>query len=191
MAKASKEIPHQLKRITLHMADTIKTKLLPAITPTCHHQSIRHSRSLKEELSYVEMRARGDEAVSSAIETSRHNGKLAIVVDPSKGNKLDMTTAHSTAVTKIKDVLHAAVMTKGKAPAAMTRTRKIQLHAKQREAVAVAEIHRKTSRESGVTPHHPHQAAPMAAAVAVAVHPGHTAPEKIPRITSPMTRAPT
>jgi hypothetical protein len=175
------------------MADTIKTKLLPAITPTCHHQSIRHSRSLKKELSYVEIRARGDEAVLSAIETSHHGGKLAMVVDPSKGNKLDMTMARSAAATKIKDVLHAAAMTKGKAPATMMRTRKIQLHAKQREAIAVAEIHRKTSRASGVTPHHPHQAAPMAVAVAVAVavHPGHVAPEKIPRITSPTTCAPT
>jgi hypothetical protein len=58
-------------------------------------------------------------------------------------------------------------MTKGKAPAAMTRTRKIQLHVEQREAIAVAETHRRTSRARGATPHHPHQAAPMAA-VAVA-----------------------
>jgi hypothetical protein len=38
MAKAIKEIPHHLTRITLLMADTIKMKLLPAIRPICHHQ---------------------------------------------------------------------------------------------------------------------------------------------------------
>jgi hypothetical protein len=38
MAKAIREIPHHLTRITLLMADTIKTKLLPAIRPICHHQ---------------------------------------------------------------------------------------------------------------------------------------------------------
>jgi hypothetical protein len=37
MEKAIREIPHHLTRITLHMANTIKTKLLPAIRPTCHH----------------------------------------------------------------------------------------------------------------------------------------------------------
>jgi hypothetical protein len=33
--KAIREIPHHLTRITLHMADTIKTKLLPAIRLIC------------------------------------------------------------------------------------------------------------------------------------------------------------
>jgi hypothetical protein len=50
MANAIREIPHHLTRITLLMADTIKAKLFPAIRPICHHQSIRHSRSLREEL---------------------------------------------------------------------------------------------------------------------------------------------
>jgi hypothetical protein len=59
MAKAIREIPHHLTRITLLMADTIKMKLLPAIRPICHHQSIRHSRSLREELSYVATKANG------------------------------------------------------------------------------------------------------------------------------------
>jgi hypothetical protein len=71
----------------------------------------------------------------------------------------------------------------------MTRNRKIQLHVELREAVVVAEIHRKTSRARGVTPHHPCQASPMAAVVAV--QPGHAAPEKIQWITSPRTCVPT
>jgi hypothetical protein len=47
-AKAHRENPHHLARITLRMADTIRTKLLPDIRPICHHQSIRHSRYLRE-----------------------------------------------------------------------------------------------------------------------------------------------
>jgi hypothetical protein len=53
--------------------------------------------------------------------------KLAVMANPGKGNKLDMTTARNAAATKIKIVLHATAMTKGKAPAAMMRTRKTQL----------------------------------------------------------------
>jgi hypothetical protein len=113
------------------------------------------------------------------------------MADPSKGHKIDMTTTCTAAMTRISIALPTAVMTTGKAPAAMTGTRKIQLHVEQREVIIVAETHRRTSRARGVTPHHPHQAAPMAAAVAVAAQPGHTALEKIRRITSPMTRAPT
>jgi hypothetical protein len=79
-------------------------------------------------------------------------------------------------------------MTKGKAPTAMTM---IQLHKEQREAVAVAEIHRRTSRVKGVTLHHPHQEALMAAAVAVAAQPGHTPPIKVHRIRSPTMCVPT
>jgi hypothetical protein len=48
MVKANKEIPHRLTRITLLMGTT-KTRTLPAIRPICHHHSIRHSRSLREE----------------------------------------------------------------------------------------------------------------------------------------------
>jgi hypothetical protein len=127
-AKARRENPHHLARITLRMAHTIKTKLLPAIRSICHHQSIICLRSLREELSYVEMKARGDEAMTLDAETSRHYGKLAVMADPGKGNKLDMTMVHNAAVTKTKTVHHAAAMTKGKALAAMRRTRKIQLH---------------------------------------------------------------
>jgi hypothetical protein len=83
------------------------------------------------------------------------------MADPGRRNNIAMTMAHTAAATKISIALHAAAMTKGKAPAAMTT---IQLHEEQREAIAVAEIHRRTSRAKGVTLHHPHQAAPMAAA---------------------------
>jgi hypothetical protein len=75
MAKANKEIPHCLIRITPLM-DTIKRRPLPAIRPILHHQSIRHSRSLKEELSYVIMIANEDGAMTLAAETSSHDEKL-------------------------------------------------------------------------------------------------------------------
>jgi hypothetical protein len=94
-------------RITLLMVDTIKTKLFPTIRPTCHHQSIRHSRSLREELSYMETKARGDKAMTLATETSRHDGKLVEMGDPSKGNKLDMTTERTTAATRVNIALLA------------------------------------------------------------------------------------
>jgi hypothetical protein len=187
MAKANKEIPHRLTRITLPM-DTIKTRPLPAIRPICHHQSIRHSRSLREELSYRTTIVNGDGAVTLAAETSRHNEKLVEMADPSKGNSLGMTMACTTVEIGTSITLPATAMTKGKAPTAMTM---IQLHEEQREAIAVVETHCSTSRAKDVTPHHPHQAAPMAAAVAAAAQPGHTAPKKIHGITSPTTRIPT
>jgi hypothetical protein len=86
--------------------------------------------------------------------------------------------ACTAAATRISIALHAAVMTKGKAPAAMTM---IQLHEEEREAIAVAEIHHKTSRAKGMTLHHPHQGAPMAATVAVAAQPGHAPVTSWPR----------
>jgi hypothetical protein len=116
MAKAIREIPHHLTRITPLMADTMKTKLLPAIRPICHHQSIRHSRSLREKLSYMERKARGDKAVTLAAEMSRNDGKLVEMADQSKGNKLNMTTARTAAVTRISTALPTIAMTKGKAP---------------------------------------------------------------------------
>jgi hypothetical protein len=97
-----------------------------------------------------------------------------------------MTTARTTVATRISIALHAAMMTKGRAPAAMTM---IQLHEEQREAAAAAEIHHRTSRVKGVTLHHPHQAAPMAAAVAFQL--GHTLPRKIRRTRSHTTCVPT
>jgi hypothetical protein len=107
------------------------------------------------------------------------------MADPSTGNNLAMTTARTVVATRISIALHIATMTKGKAPTAMTM---IQLHAEQRKAIVVAKIHRRTSRAKGVTLHHPHQAAPMA--VAVAAQPGHAPPAKIRRIRSPTMRVP-
>jgi hypothetical protein len=75
MEKAIKEIHHRLTR-TILLMDTTKTRQLPAISPICHHQSIRHSRYLKEELSYTTTMASGDGVVMPAVETSRHNEKL-------------------------------------------------------------------------------------------------------------------
>jgi hypothetical protein len=118
MAKAIRETPHHLTRITLLMADTIKTKLLLAIRPICHHQSIRHSKSLREELSYMVTTANGDEAMTLAAKMSCHNGKLVKMADPSRENQLDMTMALTTAATRINIILPAAAMTKGKSPAA-------------------------------------------------------------------------
>jgi hypothetical protein len=97
---------------------------------------------------------------------SRHDEKPVEMLDPSKGNNLAMITVRTAAATRISIALHAVAMTKGKAPAAMMM---IQLHEEQREAVVVAEIHRMTSRAKGMTLHHPHQAAPLVVAVAVAV----------------------
>jgi uncharacterized protein YqfA (UPF0365 family) len=134
------------------------------------------------------MMASGEGVVTLAGETSNHDVKPVEMAGPSIGNHLAMTTMHTAAAIRISIVLHTAAMTKGKAPAAMTMT---QLREEQREATAVAEIHRRTPRVKGVTLHHPHQAAPMAAAVAVAAQPGHMPLEKIHRIRSHTTRVPT
>jgi hypothetical protein len=81
MVKAKKEIPHRLTRITLPM-DTIKTRPLPAIRPICRHQSISHSRSPREELSYVTTTTSGDRAATLAAEMSRHDEKPVEMADP-------------------------------------------------------------------------------------------------------------
>jgi hypothetical protein len=126
--------------------------------------------------------------VTLAGETSRHDKKPVEMAGPSIGNHLAMTTARTAAATKISIALRATAMTKGKAPAAMTMT---HIHEEQREAAAVVEIHRRTLRVIGVTLHHPHQAAPMVAVVAVAAQPGHAPPEKIRRTRSHTTHVPT
>jgi hypothetical protein len=41
------------------------------------------------------------------------------MADPGRGNNLAMTTARTAAATRISIALHAATMSKGKAPAAM------------------------------------------------------------------------
>jgi hypothetical protein len=134
------------------------------------------------------MMASKDEAVTPDAEIICHDGKPVKTADPSKGIDLAMTTAHTAAATRISIALPAAAMTKGKAPAAMTT---IHLHGEQREAVVVAETNRRTARVKDVTLRHLHQAAPMAAAVAVAAQQNHATPAKIPRTRSPTTRVPT
>jgi hypothetical protein len=185
MAKASKGIHHDLIK-TNPRTDTTKTRPRPAIRPTCRHQSIKRSKSHKEESSYAIMMASGEGVVTLAGEMSRHDVKPVEMAGPSMGNHLAMMTVHTAAAIRISIALHAAAMTKGKAPAAMTMT---QLHEEQREAVTVAEIHRRTPRVKGVILHHPHQAAPMAAAVVA--QPGHVPLEKIRRTTSHTTGIPT
>jgi hypothetical protein len=134
------------------------------------------------------MMASEEGVVTLAGETSRHGVKPVGMADPGIGNHLAMTTARIAMATRICIALHVAAMTKGRAPAAMIMT---QLHEEQREAIAVAEIHRRTSRVKGVTLHHPHQAAPMAATVVVAAQPGHAPPRKIHKTRSHTTCEPT
>jgi hypothetical protein len=186
-AKARREIHHHLARITLPM-DTSKIMLLPAIRPTCCHQSIRHSKSQREESSYATTMASEDEAVTLDAETIRHDGKLVETADPSKGNDLTMTTARTAAATRISIALPTAMMTKGKAPAAMMT---IHPHGEQREAIVAAEINRRMARVKDVTLHHLHQVAPMAAVVAAAAQQNHATLARIRRTRSPTTRVPT
>jgi hypothetical protein len=134
------------------------------------------------------MMASEDEAVTLDAETIRHDGKQVGTADPSKGNDLAMTTVLTAVATRISIALPAATMTKGKAPAAMTT---IHLHGEQREAVVAAEINRRTARVKDVTLRHPHQADPMAAAVAAVAQQDHKTPARIRRTRSPTTRVPT
>jgi hypothetical protein len=135
------------------------------------------------------MMANEDEAMTLDAEMIRHDGKLVETADPSKGNDLAMMTARTAAATRISIALLAAMMTKGKAPAAMTT---IHVHGEQREAIVAAEINRRTARvKDDVILCHPHQAAPMAAAVAAADQQNHATLARIHRTRSPMTRVPT
>jgi hypothetical protein len=186
LARAIKEIHRHLTRTTLLM-DT-KTRPNLAISPTCRHQSTRHSKSHREKLSYAIMMASEEGVMTLAGETTRHDVKPAEMPDPCIGNHLALTMARIATARRISTALHAAAITKGRAPAAMTMT---QLHEEQREAVAVAEIHHRTPRVKGVILHHLHQAAPMAAAVAVVAQPGHVPLKEIRRTRSHTTRVPT
>jgi hypothetical protein len=169
--------------------DTSKTTLLPAIIPTCRHQSIRRSKSQREESSYATMIASEDEAVTLDAETIHHDGKQVGMADPSKGNDLAMTMAHTAVATRISIALPAATMTKGKVPAAMTM---IHLHGEQREAVIAAEINRRTMRvKDDVILRHPHQTAPMAVAVVAVDQQNHATLARIRRTRSPTMRVPT
>jgi hypothetical protein len=132
--------------------------------------------------------ANEDEVVMLDAETIRHDGKLVEMTDPSKGNDLAMTTTHTAVATRISIALPAAMMTRGKAPAAMTT---IHLHGEQWEAVVAAEINRRMARVKDVILRHPHQAAPMAATVAVAAQQNHATLAKIHRTRSPTTCVPT
>jgi hypothetical protein len=58
--------------------------------------------------------------VTLAGEMTRHGVKLAGMADPGIGNHLTMTTARIAMATGISIAFHAAVMRKGRAPAAMT-----------------------------------------------------------------------
>jgi hypothetical protein len=135
------------------------------------------------------MMASEDEAVMLDAETICHDGKQVGTVDPSKGNDLAMTTARTAAATRISIDPPAATMIKGKAPAAMTT---IHLHGEQREAIIAAEINRRMGRvkDDGIL-RHPHQAAPMAAAVAAADQQNHATLTRIRRTRSPTTCVPT
>jgi hypothetical protein len=64
----------------------------------------------------------------------------------------------------------------------------IHLHEEQKEAVVAAKISRRTARvNDDVTLRHPHQGAPMAAAVVVADQQGHATLARIRRTRSPTT----
>jgi hypothetical protein len=134
------------------------------------------------------MMASEDKAVTLDVETIRHDGKQVGMADPSKGNDLAMTTVHTAAVTRISIALPAATMTKGKAPAAMTT---IHLHGEQRQAVVAIEINRRMVRaKDDVILRHPHQAAPMAAAVVAVDQQNHATLARIRRTRSPTTCVP-
>jgi hypothetical protein len=185
MAKARREIHRHPARITW-LTDTNKPLLLLAIRPICRRQSIRRSKSLREESSYATMMANEDEAVTLDAETIRHDEKTAGMADPREGTDLAMTTARIMTATRISIAPLAAMMTKGKAPAAMTVT-----HHEERMEVVAAENSRRTAKVSAdATLRHPHQGAPMAAVVVAAGLQGRSTPARIRRIRSPTTPVP-
>jgi hypothetical protein len=174
MAKGHKEIHRHPTKITLLM-DTNKIMLPLTIRPTSHHQSIRRSKSQKEESSYATMMASEGEAVTLDAEMIRHDGKPA-------------ETACTVAATKTSIAPLATTMTKGKAPTTMTT---IHLHEEQKEVIVAAKISRRTAIvKDDVTLRHPHQGAPMAAAVVVADQQGHATLARIRQTRSPMTPVP-
>jgi hypothetical protein len=133
------------------------------------------------------MMASKAEAVMLDAETIRHDEKPAETEDPSKGTDLAMMTVSTTAATRISIAPLATMMTKGKAPAAM-----MMIHQEQGEAIIAAEINRRTVRaKDDVTLHHPHQAAPMVAAVAVVDQKGHATLTRIRQTRSPTMPIPT
>jgi hypothetical protein len=134
------------------------------------------------------MMASEDEAVTLDAETIRHDGKPAEMADPREGTDLAMTTARTVAATRTSIAPLTTTMTKGKAPTAMTT---IHLHEEQKEAIVAAKISCRTARvNDDVTLRHPHQGAPMAAAVVVADQQGHATLARIHRTRSPTTLVP-
>jgi hypothetical protein len=134
------------------------------------------------------MMASEDEAVMLDAKTIRHDRKPAETADPREGTDLAMTTACTVMATKTSIAPLAATMTKGKAPAAITT---IHLHEEQKEAVIAAKISRRTARvNDDATLRHPHQGAPMAAAVVVADQQCHATLARIRRTRSPTTLVP-
>jgi hypothetical protein len=187
MAKARREIHCHPAKITL-LTDTNKTMLLLAIRLTCHHQSIRRSRSQRKELSYATMMASEGEAVTLDAKTICHDGKTAETMDPREGTDLAMTTERTVVATTTSIALPAVTMTKGKAPVTMMM---IHLHEEQKEVVVAAKISRRTARvNDDVTLRHPHQGAPMAAAVVAADQQGHETLVRIRQTRSPTTPVP-
>jgi hypothetical protein len=187
MAKAHREIHRHPARIT-RLTDTNKPLLLLAIRPTCRHQSIRRSKSPREESSYATMMANEDEAMTLDAEMIRHDGKTAGMADPREGTGLTMTMMRIAVAIKTSIAPLAVTMAKGKAPAVMTT---IHPHEQQKEAVAAAKISRRTARvKDGVTLRHPHQGAPMAAAVVAADQQGHATLARIRQTRSPTTPVP-
>jgi hypothetical protein len=134
------------------------------------------------------MMASEDEAVTLDAETIRHDGKTAETTDPREGTDLAMTTARTMAATKTSIAPLTATMTKGKAPATMMM---IHHHEERKEAVVAAKISRRTARvNDDATLRHPHQGAPMAAAVVAADQQGHATLARIHRTRSPTTHVP-
>jgi hypothetical protein len=68
------------------------------------------------------MMASEEGVVTLAGKTSCHDVKPVGMAGPSIGNHLAMTTVRTATATRISIALHAAAMTKGRAPAAMTMT---------------------------------------------------------------------
>jgi hypothetical protein len=187
MAKARRGIHHHPARIIL-LTDTNTTMLPLAIRPTCRHQSIRRSKPQREELSHATMMANEGKAVMLDAKMIRHDGKLAEMADPREGTDLAMMTARTASVTRTSIALLTITMTKGKAPATMMT---IHLHEKRKEAVIAAKISRRTVRvNDGVTLRHPHQGAPMAAAVVVADQQGRATLARIRQTRNPTTLVP-
>jgi hypothetical protein len=134
------------------------------------------------------MMASEGEAVTLDAETIRHDEKPAETTDPRKGTDLTMMMARIAVVTKTSIAPLAATMTKGRAPAAMTT---IHLHEEWKEAIVAAKISHRTARVNDVvTLRHPHQGAPMAAAVVAADQQGHATLTRIRQTRSPTTRVP-